>query len=248
MDTKQLLQLGLSEKEANAYLELIRKREATVSELSKRIQINRTVLYYVLEGLVQKGLASYIIKNNLRVYHPAEPDKLLSILKEKEKIATAIIPELAKLYSPESKKPIIEIFEGKDGLKTILNDIIKQKKDWFASDSPGRGKEVMGATSPQFEKIRQQEKIHLKVIFVNTQNGLKTAKEFAQMKHTEVRVNPEPFESAASNWIYADRVVTVFWKMPNLFTLRIINQELADSYRNSFMLRWKFLEKNKVLP
>jgi len=115
-----------------------------------------------------------------------------------------------------------------------LNDILKQKKEWFAFNIPGKGPEILGPNVNAFEKERQKSKINLKAICIKTKQGLKRGKEFSKMKYTEVKYTKEKYESPASNWIYGNRIVIIFWYKEFPFAIRIIDENLAESYRNHF--------------
>lgn len=243
MDAEKLKQIGLSDKEAKVYLALLEMGDSLVSEVSEKTKVNRSLLYTILDNLANKGIVAYIIKNNVRYYRAAEPSKIHAMLKEREKIFESILPELMALRMPKKKKPVVEILEGKEGIKTILNDVLKQKSDWYAFNVPGKGPEIMGPMVHPFEKERQKEKINLKAILVRTKQGLKRGKDFSQMKFTNVRYMPETYESPASNWIYADRIVIIFWYKEFPFAIRIIDKNLAESYKNHFKALWAAAKK-----
>jgi len=244
MDIEKLKQIGLNEKESRVYAVLIQAGDSLVSEISQKTGINRSLLYSVLSDLANKGIVTYIIKNNVRYYRAAEPNKILSMLKEKEKAFESILPDLMELHKPRTKRPIIEILEGKEGIKTILNDVLKIKQQWSAFDVPGKGPEILGPAVHAFEKERQKEKIMLNVICVKTEDGIKRGKEFSQMKFTKVRYAPRPYESPASNWVYGDRIAILFWYTEFPFAVRIIDKSLAESYKNHFKILWGSSDKS----
>ncbi|HJX50186.1 MAG TPA: helix-turn-helix domain-containing protein, partial [Candidatus Nanoarchaeia archaeon] len=211
MDLEKLKQIGLTEKESKIYLALLELEDALVSEIAEKTKINRSLLYSILSGLSEKGLVTYILKNNTRYYRAIEPQKILSFIEEKEKTLRSILPELIALHKPRKEKPIVEILEGKEGLKTILNDVLRQKEEWYAYDVPGKGPEILGFAVHAFERDRQKLKIPLNVICVNTKEGRIRGKQFSRMKCTKVRYMPESYESPASNWLYGDRIIIIFW-------------------------------------
>ncbi len=243
MEIENLRQIGLNEKESKVYVELLQSGDCIVSEIAARTRINRSLLYTVLSELANKGIVTYIIRNNVRYYRAAEPAKILSMLQENENAFRTILPALAALHKPRTKKPVVEVLEGKEGIKTIFNDVIRQKKEWYAFDVPGKGPEIMGPAVHAFEKDRQMRKITLKVICVKTEQGLKRGKEFSQMKFTKVRYTPRPYESPASNWLYGDRIVIIFWYKEFPFAVRIIDKNIAESYKNHFKLLWEYSDE-----
>jgi len=246
MDIDNLKHAGMNIKEAKIYLFLIKIGEAKISQIAKETKINRSLLYSILEKLQINGVVSYIIKNNVRYYRPIEPEKILEILKEKEKAFESVLPDLISLRKELFQKPVVEILEGKEGIKTILNEILRLNQKWFAFNIPGKGPETLGDYVYLFEKERQKKKINLNVICISTKEGIKRGKEFSKMKYTFVRYAPEKYDSPASNYIYGDRVVIIFWNKNNPLTIRIIDKSLAESYKNYFEILWKNSKNNKI--
>ena len=238
MDIDRLKEIGLNDKESRVYLALLELEDALVSEISAKAKINRSLLYSILDSLAKKGIVTYILKNNVRYYRAAEPHKMLAMLKEKEKILNSIMPELVALHKPRKKMPIVEVLEGREGLKTIFNDVLRLKKEWFAFNVPGKGPSTLGTTVHAFENERQRKGIRLNVIVMKTKQGIKRGKQFAAMRNTKARCMPETFESPASNWIYGDRSVIIFWYKESPFAIRIIDKDLAESYKNHFRALW----------
>ncbi len=241
---EELRKIGLNEKESKVYLTLLELGDSLASKIAKKTNINRSLLYSILDELANKGIVTYILKNNVRYYRAAEPNKILSMLREKEKIFSSILPNLISLYKPATNKPIVEILEGKEGIKTILNDIIRLKKEWFAFNIPGKGPDILGPFAHAFEKLRQKRKIILNVICVRTNQGFKRGKEFSKMKYTNVKYVPETYESPASNWMYGDRIAIIFWYKEFPFAIRIIDKNLSESYKNNFKVMWNASKKD----
>ena len=242
MDIMQLEEIGLSHKEARVYLALLQLPESTVLEISQKTKLNRTSLYSILEEMCRKGTVTYILKNNVRYYRPIEPNKILDLMKEKEKIFSNILPELMALHKPLEKRPVVEILEGKEGIKTILNYLLRVKKEWYAFNAPGKGPEILGPMVDAFETERERRKITLKVIMVNNEQAHKRGQQFLRWKYTYVKYNPHAFESPASNWIYGDRIAILFWHREFPFAIRIIDKSLADSYKTHFNMVWEGLK------
>src|SRR3989338_9719622 len=87
---------GLSQKEVQVYLKLLRIGESTVSKLSKETGINRVTIYDILKYLSAKGLVSSTVKNNVKVFSPANPKTILQILEERKNKITAVLDALEK--------------------------------------------------------------------------------------------------------------------------------------------------------
>jgi sugar-specific transcriptional regulator TrmB len=242
MNINGLENAGLNQKQSKIYLAMLEEKETTATKLAQKTSINRSLIYFILEDLSKKGFASYIIRNNIRYYKPIEPQKILELLEEKKKSFKELLPALIEKAKKSGKKPEIEILEGIEGIKTILNEILRFKEDWIAFNIPGTGHAILGYLSDSFQNQRQKEKISLNVICNDTEGGRIAGKRFSKMKFTKVKYLGQQ-ESPASNWIYADRVIIIFWYPEFPFAVRIIDKRFADSYRDYFNLLWKIAER-----
>ena len=83
----------------------------------KKTGLHRVLIYDALESLIKKGLASYVIKENIKYFQAADPQRLLNFIEEKQEQAKSIIPELALLQTQSHKKQTVSIYEGIKGLK-----------------------------------------------------------------------------------------------------------------------------------
>ena len=83
MDIQKLLEnLGLEQKEAKVYLELLKLGEATATKIGEKTNLDRTLMYQIANKLIEKGLVSYIIKNNVKYFSAANPKKLMEDIRD----------------------------------------------------------------------------------------------------------------------------------------------------------------------
>ena len=69
MEIKELVEIGLTKNQAQVYLELTKNPEQTAGNIAKKLSIDRSFAYGILNSLVDKGLVSHITKENKRVYY-----------------------------------------------------------------------------------------------------------------------------------------------------------------------------------
>lgn len=123
MINKFLQNVGLTDKEIILYLELLRGEKSSVLDLSKKTNILRTSVYPILGNLLEKELVSEV-RVGKKVYFQAEaPERIGSYiesqklkLEEQAKIANDFIPQLKSLSRQTGEKPIVKMFEGREGL------------------------------------------------------------------------------------------------------------------------------------
>ena len=93
MELSRIEELGLTKHEAIVYKALLELGETKTGAIVKTTNLHRVLIYDALESLIKKGLASYVIKENIKYFKAANPERILDFLKEKEEIANEIIPD-----------------------------------------------------------------------------------------------------------------------------------------------------------
>ena len=131
---KQLIEFGLSDKEARIYLALLELEVATVTEIAEISQVNRSSAYVVLESLKKKGLVSVSEDKKVQNYVAISPDMLLLEAQTRAKNAenikhkiSDIVPGLKALHKDTKQKPLVRVFEGKEGLIAAFEDTLTMK-------------------------------------------------------------------------------------------------------------------------
>src|SRR3989344_6000138 len=132
---KQLVEFGLSEKEAAVYISLLSLELAGVNEIAKKAGINRSSTYVVLESLKGKGLVGTSDDKKVRQYIAASPEMLHRVAgdlaKKQEEIRKgidSIVPELKALHKDTKHRPKVSVFEGREGLIAVLEDSLNCKE------------------------------------------------------------------------------------------------------------------------
>jgi sugar-specific transcriptional regulator TrmB len=235
MDKTVLKQAGLNNNEIEVYLCLIRLGSITVSRISQETNLHRSNLYDTIEKLQNKGLVSHIIKNNIKYYQAAPPTRILEYLKEKLNIVSSIIPDLTKLSELPKEKTIVELYKGKEGLKTVFKDIIKTTKEFYVFGEAEKIEEILPIYSKQFFRQIDEKNIKEKVIFK------KQTKIKSKTKKGEYKFISEEYYVPTSFNIYNNKVALFIWSLP-IYIILITNKEIADSYRKYFNVMWKLAE------
>ena len=162
METIEALKkFGLSEKEAKIYIASLELGESTASDIAIKSNLPRTLVYDILERLIEIGIASYVIKNNKKFFLASDPSQLSEILKEKQEIIKNILPELISLQKLKGvKRPKIEIYEGKEGMKSVMNNILNSDvREFYAYGSSRSSYEIIPAFMDDWHKKRIKKKI-----------------------------------------------------------------------------------------
>ena len=245
MDTASLEELGLSKTEAKVYLALLRIGSGTGSEIAEKADVFRRNAYDALNKLIEKGLASSVIKDKT-YYSVAPPEKLLDVLREKESSLEEILPKLRELYTHPKIKQKVFFYEGREGVKTVMNEIIKEGKDWLCLGASGRTKAAFGDWVDYWEKKRAKAGIPAKIIMADTSAGRKRSSEIEALvagKLTQVRIVEGSFASPVSTYIFGERMAIVFWSETEPLAILVESREIAAANRRYFGLLWKTAKK-----
>lgn len=123
----ELSEFGLTKAQSEVYLALLQEPEQTGGDLAKKLDIDRSFTYNVLKTLSRKGLVSYIVKNKKQVYYASDPENLIRELEEKRNSALLIVKKL-KTIKKKSTETKTKVYQGKQGLKAHLRDILSSKE------------------------------------------------------------------------------------------------------------------------
>tara|TARA_B100000315_G_C14593587_1_gene597386 strand:- start:3264 stop:3983 length:720 start_codon:yes stop_codon:yes gene_type:complete len=234
MDLSALEGIGLTHSESKVYLAIVELGSCLAGEISKKTGIHRRSIYDAIERLTQKGLISYIKTNNRKYFEAVEPSILLANLKEKEDNIRAVLPELQLKHGMAKKKAETTFFKGREGLKSVFQDQIKDKKEILVFGASTDINAVLKYYLPHYENARMKFKINVKIIYDDSARNDEIVKKKPYLK---VKFLPKQFRSPSSTNIYGDKVAILLWVDEPLAIL-INNKKIADSYRNFFNLIW----------
>ena len=241
-----LQELGLSDKETRIYLEIVKNEDATAGELAKNTHIERATVYDIIEKLLDKGLISKIIKFKKTTYQPVEFSKLLSKVKEQENLAILAITELNKMKLPSKKEYKVEIFEGKEGLKSFFSHLESLIRKNELKDYLALGPEIRTIDSIKFFLISRfkdinsfSKNVDFRVIWKNEVKDQALYKTLISIgKHKKLPKNIHPTTTIT---VFNEYTSIIF----NTFTpivIRIQNKEIADTFRGNFNYFWNTLK------
>ena len=228
---------GLSQKEVQVYLKLLRIGESTVSKLSKETGINRVTIYDILKYLSAKGLVSSTVKNNVKVFTPADPKTILQILEErKNKIAT-VLDALEKEKEITIETPRLEFYEGRDGMKALMWDIIKTKKPLLSFSTEYGVSQFLKYCVPNFVKDRVKAGIEIKHI-TSSQERYKEwkKKDKEELRQTKLFKN---LKIPSHIYVYGNKVAILNIHHEKPSGVLIENTEFSKSLANIFNIIWE---------
>jgi len=242
MKTELLRKIGLTNREIDVYMKLLQKGESSANEIAKDLSVSRTHIYESLHSLITKGLVSHIVKNFKKFYSATAPSKINDYLDERKneiesqkKQAKELITQLTSIEKVKEKGAKVEIYEGKEGIKTIAMDTIKTKNSEILMLNVLKAfKDTVEYFAEHYFKEKIKRKIKSKVIF---------AEKFEFLDPTaEKRIIEKEEVSPATTLIYRDKVAIILW-LEKPLGIVIENKDAAKEYKSYFEVLWKQAEK-----
>ena len=165
MDISILKKLGLNDKEVKVYLTLLEYSALSVRGLADLSNLNRGTVYDILKKLQEQGLVSYYHTDKKQKFVAEDPEKLVELLRQKEaEIKTMesslkdLVPELKSLQDKGEDKPATKFYEGFNGIKYILEDVLETMKEsrdkQYYVYSAKKASEDLNQAFPDFTKRR----------------------------------------------------------------------------------------------
>jgi len=237
MDTKFLEEIGLTPKEANVYIALLGVRSASIFEVMNKAHVSRQRIYELLQSLLEKGLISFTIRDNKKQFTAISPERLIEIEKERETNLRSILPELLNKYNENKEDTQMEMFLGKEGMKTLLGISQKVGAPVYILSGEGEIFETLKYFMPNFFEKRAEKGIPTKMVYCETARKTKL-----KLPLTEIRYVPNEYYSPISIAIYGNNVNFIVYS-ENPLGIHIQSKEIAQSFMNYFNLMWSLARK-----
>lgn len=249
MDISILKKLGLSEKESKIFLALIERGASSVRDLAEGTGLNRGTTYDILKSLQEQGLVSFFHKKSKQKFIAEDPEKLTMLAQEKEQEIQKVkkgllefIPELKSLQKKGGEGPVAKMYEGKKGVKFILEDIlssmqVSEDRTYYVYSTEGVREDVY-SSFPEYNKKRIKNKIAVKTISLSAGGGTYG---FDERKWMKVEKNSSV--NMTYILIYADKCAFIARdSKSNPVGVIIENKMIYQTQKMIFLQLWVFLK------
>lgn len=242
---KTLEQFGLSSDEAAVYLATLELGTASVLEIAKKAEIKRPTAYLIIDSLIQKGLVSKLPKENKSFFIAENPERLINVLKDKEKAVQNVMPLLKTIYNIDKTKPQVRFYEGRDGVTAVYDMIRKSKTEILFY---GSIQQLLKEFPKSFVTIEYIKKHKIKAREIVTQDkiDLEYAHSIIKAKNSahRVRILKKGLTIETDNAIFENKIA-IFSIKKEFFVVVIESNDIANTYRTMYELAWQSAEKIK---
>ncbi|MFA7654098.1 MAG: helix-turn-helix domain-containing protein [Candidatus Magasanikbacteria bacterium] len=250
-----LLQSGLDENEAKIYTTLLELGPSSVSEITKKAGLNRTLGYHVLGRLYGHGLVYEGASRGKKIIYSAEhPQALLRMVKNnKQKWEGALtkleqkLPEFVSLYKI-AEKPSVKYKDGPAGVIDIYYESLDAQGEFLCFwDYDAWVQSGLLSKGVEYFKERNRRKKKARVLVLDTPQSRQWVKsQRFNLIHTQYRwAKPENLpgikDFGGELNIYDNKLNVIVLKKPQ-FGVILESKVLANLMRAMFEMAWQIGE------
>lgn len=249
-----LTTLGLTKEGSQIFSFLIQKGPATILNLSRLTNINRTKIYRLVEGLEKMGMIQEIVEENKTLLKAVDLHQLeLLVQREEEKTQylrkvfpeiSALIPASTSLSQPSTK---VIFYRGVEGIRQMVWNTLRTKG------------ELVGYTYRYLDEIVGEKfgrdwheewvvrKLKMRDIYSDIYIESKKKKHihsfpsnFFESKYISNKILNVNHQID----IYNDIVGIYNWHESEVFGVEIYNEKVASLQRQLFEIVWKVAQRS----
>jgi sugar-specific transcriptional regulator TrmB len=245
-----LLDFGLTDKEVNAYLTLLKTGPNTIMNLARETGIKRSTTHNTVEELIKKGLVSQTNYGERRMVVAEDPKKLDFLMEQKKwemKKLEDNLPDIVKsIYdavpkAKENAKVSTRFYEGKEGALLIYKEAFNSK-ELRSYVNLSAVYEVFPENSEIYlASQKKNPSLEVKEIVDNSKESIKIAENFTNSTNFKFKLSPGSMNlSAIDVLIYDDNVALINFK-ESIFCTVIDNKDYYENAKNIFDFVWNLI-------
>jgi sugar-specific transcriptional regulator TrmB len=244
MKKTSLSQFGLDENKSTAYLTMLEIGSASILEISKKSGINRSMLYEIIDALIELGLVYKSVRGKKIRFVAREPEVIQQLLAQKLQKFETLLPGLKILAEKNMSKPAVTFHEGINGIKQVyLGAIHSKEKKLYAfvgvESLLSKTKVLEIFWDEEFKKERQKRNVFGQLIVPDNVAGRKFQIKDNQNFRESKLVNAELYNFPAEVLMYDDTVVFISYTQHEEYAVEIRSPAIAETLK----MIWKFIWK-----
>lgn len=240
---KDLRDIGLSDKEIDVYINIIKNGPIKPTQLSKDTKIKRSTIYVVLDSLKERGLIAEEQDSSTLKVTALPPKNLLNsikyekvLIKEKEEKINETIKKIEQFRSSQDYPvPKINFIE-----KESIDDFLYENLDkWYSSCEKikiGYGfqdKDFVNKKGKWVDwAIKENEKSGNRIILLSNKNEFDRQRE----KHKNLRniIFSQNSNFTSTTWVVGDYIIMISLNGDKEYLVEINDKEMAHNMRELF--------------
>lgn len=246
MDTSILKEAGLTGSEIQVYVALLQLGPTTTGPIINETKTSRSIIYQILEKLMEKGLVSYTVREKTKYFQAAEPHQLLDVIDKKRKHLEErrveieqLVPQLLAMRHPPEQQET-RTFVGFKGMMMVHEhtyEALKKGDEYFFLGIPPEQPEHFHSYWEKDHKRRVRAGIRCKLLFhPDTPRATLASRNVhvgCEARYMHIKLNTPAWFMGYEN------VAVIGFPAANPITVEIISKEIATAFRAYFDEFWK---------
>lgn len=253
MVERELVRLGLSQKEAQVYLASLELGPAPMQDISKQASVNRATTYLMVETLTERGLMSSIERGAKKLFTAEPPERLKQLVhQEEDRVRGAreslekILPELSVLLQSAPERPRVRFYEGLEGLEAMRADFFtsSKKQELLLISAADDYHRVVGLARrlPHAKRIERTRGLE-RCIFTSEKPAEELKKTIPAVDQIErYRIPDDKYPLAGEIAVYGSKIAMLSYRGKVMGVL-VESEYLAQTTTSLFNLAWETAKK-----
>lgn len=234
--------LGINEKIARVYLDLLEYGSSSIADITKRTTLHRVEIYRALPFLEEEKLIIWVQRGKRTLYRALSPERLEIMIRDFEKRNTPLVEELMNKYEKLGKNISVTYQEGESGVTRVFDDIVDTlpRGAMFYRISAENDVDKANTYLPKDYRTRRDAKSLERYVIMGSR-AAKSKKPRLERELVVIPENMDEFDENVTMTIYGDKVAYI--DFTNEASIIIENPMIAKFQKKLFLLVHKYLKK-----
>ncbi|MEK6894112.1 MAG: helix-turn-helix domain-containing protein [Nanoarchaeota archaeon] len=234
--------VGIPKMQIIVYLDLLKNKESTATQVSKRTKMHRANVYDTLTKLKERNLVYLSNKDGKQMFVALSTDLIVS--EEKDRLENL---KLAMNYIKNSyvggKSPTVYTLEGLGAVRSILFGLLEKRSPiWMygLAEDENLVNILNDKLLHSFHLERIKRQTELKLLFYK--NPVEEIKSITRLKYTEAKLLPKNQQSENSRItqiVCGNYVYITLWIHP-IYTIAIESDIVSKEYAELYKILWNY--------
>lgn len=234
---RELMNFGLSEKEARVYLAALELGPTSVQKLAQKAGVNRATTYTNIDALQEFGLMGSFKDGKKIQFFAESPENAVKLLIEKQEMAlkdragtiSDLLPQLNSFRALSDGVPVVRYFEGHDSIVTLVREMFQRSENDILRIMYPHDLIYQAFTEEELnQQVIEREKrgIDFKAIYTGKEASVGVAQNRYFLPQSR-------FELGCDFAVFGDQVRIISLKGP-IVGIVIEDKNIAESFKNIF--------------
>ncbi len=239
MNTEILEGIGLSRGESKVFLVILALGESKTGKIIEKSGLQSSSVYHALNGLISRGLVSYIKKSEVKYYKAADPESVVDYIELKKQEYLTILPQLKALQN-KTENEGVEFFKSYKGIKTIFSEMLRDTKKGdemlvFSIDDLALYEKAREQVFRPIKHLIKEKRISLKGIFSEKVRYKPNQSSIMKKRYLDIPLPP-------NTMIVNNKVAIISWEEKPVGIV-IHSSTIARQYSAFFNAVWTIAKK-----